>query len=108
MLDPNLDQGPDGLTEVRARAYIDLVGLAKLAGDLHRENRNLRFEVESLERQKKHLRAQFLVAFNRFNQFERAVADLGDRAGGLEAVRDFLQTVSLINKSNPPANDPQN
>lgn len=96
------------LTEVRARAYLDLVGLAKLAGDLHRENRELRFEVESLERQKKHLRQQFLVAFNRFAQFERIVANLGDSAGGLEVVRRFLQAYRDIQNSNPPANDPQN
>jgi hypothetical protein len=103
-----LDLGPDALTEVRARAYIDLVGLAKLAGDLHKENRDLRFQVESstrLYQNKNRIIQQFA---QKLHDYREAIKNTVARAGGLEAVRDLETEINRIDRNLPTNLPPKN
>ncbi len=96
-----LDLGTDALTEVRARAYIDLVGLAKLAGDLHKENRDLRFELESSGRLKANQSRMIKRLFDKLEAYSRAIKSTVTRSGGLEAVRELETAIKQIDRDLP-------
>jgi len=76
---------------VRARAYADLAGLARLAADLHKENRQLRDELSRL-RDENSLNASSLADFRKLADFIRQTYQV---SGGLGAVRDIY--TALVN-----------
>lgn len=76
---------------VRARAYADLAGLARLAADLHKENRDLRDELSRL-RDENSLNASTVADFRKLADFIRQTYQV---SGGLGAVRDIY--TALVN-----------
>lgn len=76
---------------VRARAYADLAGLARLAADLHKENRQLRDELSRL-RDENSLNASTVADFRKLADFIRQTYQV---SGGLGAVRDIY--TALVN-----------
>lgn len=79
---------------VRARAYADLSGLARLAGDLYRENRELRDELSRL-RDENRLNAAIAADFRTLAEFIRKTNEL---SGGLGAVRDIHTALTNLEK----------
>ena len=76
---------------VRARAYADLAGLARLAADLHKENRELRDELNRF-RDENAVNASTVADFRKLADFIRQTYQV---SGGLGAVRDIY--TALVN-----------